>query len=86
MGVYDDAWFVVDVSPDDIGRFSADSGQRGEFFQCAGYFSSVLLHQRPGAGNNVFGFVMVKAGGMDVLLQFFQIRIGKFFQCVVFFK
>jgi len=58
-----------------VGRFAAHAGQGFECFTCAGYHARVLVHQDAAGLHQVFGFTAVKANGLDVALQAFQVKV-----------
>lgn len=86
MGIHHDTGIMINITPDHIGGLAAYAGQSRQLLQRPGNLPSVLFHQLPAAGNDVLCFVVVKARGMDVLLQFFQVRPGKGFHAGIFFE
>ena len=86
MGIHHNTWFVVDISTNHIGCFPSNTGQRRQIGELSRYLSVMLFQQCLTAGNDVFRLHMIKTGGVDILLQFFQLRMGKSFNGIVLLK
>ena len=86
MGVHHDAGLMVDISPDHIGGLSPHARKGGQLLQRTGYLSAEPLYQVLTAGNDVFGLVMVKTRGMDILLQLLLVRLREVLHAPVLLK
>jgi len=86
MGIHHDAWIVVYIAPDHVGRLSSHSRQGRQLRKLPGNGASVLFHQILTAGNDIFCLHVIKARGVDVLLQLRKLCRRKILQAPVFFK
>jgi hypothetical protein len=87
VGIDDDADILVEgVSQDDIGGFSTDAAEGGEFLHGLGDLAVVFLDDVGGGGADGGGFAAEEAGGLD---DFFDVGLGGFGECFggrVFFE
>ena len=52
----------------DVGGLSTDTRQRFERLALIGNLATVLFHQNPAGGDQVFSLVVIQADGFDVFL------------------
>ena len=86
MGVHDDRRLLENISPNDIGCFSPDAGKRDQFLNVSRNVPAVIAHQPVTTGDDVSRLAVIKAAGMNALLQFFQIRPRKSLCIRIFLK
>ena len=80
MRVHDDSDIRVErISENYICSFAAYAAKLSQFFHRARYFTLVFIHNHRAASFNVPRLVSIKAGSLDVLLQFGEVGL-----CVVF--
>ena len=69
VGVHHQTRDVEGVAQDDVGRLAADPRQFYQFIQGSRYLAAEFLHQGLANSLEALGFLMVKTGGIDGLLQ-----------------
>ena len=69
VGVHHDARDAEGVAQDDVGRLAADPRQFYQVIQGSRHLAAELRHQGLADGLEALGLLMVKAGGVDGLLQ-----------------
>ena len=84
MGVHSNGLLPIDVAQDDVGRFPAYSGESSKILQGAGNLPLELLHDHLAAAHYIFGLVMVKTCGTDLLFKGFKIGLGEICSVTVF--
>src|SRR3989344_6119768 len=77
---------AIRITQYDIGGFSRHPGKFQNFLHRIRPPAAVPSFHRLGSSENIFGFVAVKAGGSDILHEFFWIRTHVIFKRPVFFK
>ncbi len=78
--------YAIGVVEDDVGGFPSHAGQFEEFRHGLGDLAVEFLHEELAAGFEVFGFVVVEAGGVDVGFEGFDVGVSVVFWGVVFFE
>ncbi len=85
VSVDDDAASDVEAgAEDDIGGFAGGSGDGEEVFDVGGDFTVEDGEDALGGGDDVFGFIVVEAGGVNVLAHFLLSGGGEVFDGGVF--
>lgn len=77
VGVCYNGGLVVNIPNNQVGRFAADAGQAGQFFNGIWNNAAKIGFQHPAHGENISCLRFVKTAGMNVAFYFFLCGAAK---------